>query len=231
MCVCLLCKCIEVCTCLSERVHLCVFVCGGVHGFSCVGVCMHRMAGVWGFCRILDGIGTLPKDGWRNWFFSAHIVKNTYIPPRNQVCTSFQFLACGRRQKRIAEKKKIEFLISLTSPCCCCSARSGQHSSDDECLISRNTSQIAKLYLPWIAKCLLFCSVLRKQSWTMGLFCLPTVFSGQLWKQNNVGPESFVGSQQIVPFQIREKVGIYLECPVKGRGMVLVVILWQGLFK
>lgn len=32
-------------------------------------------------------------------FFSEHIVKNTYIPPRNQVCTGFSvFLASGRKQ-------------------------------------------------------------------------------------------------------------------------------------
>lgn len=123
------------------------FVCV-THKCFCVGFCMHRMV----LCRILDNVGAVPKrmDGWRN-FFSEHIVKNTYIPPPSPLSPKtpkessmhqfFGFLCSGRKQK-------MELLIGLTSPRCCCSARSGQHCSYDECLISRNTSQIAKLYLP-----------------------------------------------------------------------------------
>lgn len=138
------------------------------------------LAGVGVAFRILEKVGTVPKDGWRNWIFSEHIVKNTYIPPRKQVCALvFGFLASGRKRGR----QKMELLISLTSPCCCCSARSGQHSSYDECLISWNTSQIAKLYLPWIAKCILFCSVVKKTTVDNGTAlssqtkqCCPLIF-------------------------------------------------------
>lgn len=98
-------------------------------------------------CRILDKVGALPKDGWRNWFFRSILLKIPIFPQGTKCALVFGFLASGRKQGMEKKKKKMELLISLTSPCCCCSARSGQHSSYDECLISRNTSQIAKLYL------------------------------------------------------------------------------------
>lgn len=134
-------------------------------GFVWASVCKGWL-GLGVVYRILDKVGALPKDGWRNWFFRSILLKIPIFPQGTKYALVFFCLLEGS-----IGKEKMELLIGLTSPYCCCSARSGQHGGCDECLISRNTSQIAKLYLPWIAKCILFCSVARKQLWTMGLFC------------------------------------------------------------
>lgn len=123
------CESARLCACMSESVW--VSVCTGWRGLGVQ-------------CRILDMVGALPKDGWRNWFLQSIFLKIPIFPQGTKCALVFRCLASGRKQGR----EKMKLLISLTSPCCCCSARSGQHSSYDECLISRNTSQIAKLYLP-----------------------------------------------------------------------------------
>lgn len=79
-------------------------------------------------------------------FSSEHIVKNTYIPPRSKVCTSF--LAFSFLEGELEEREKNGMVDQLHFTRCCSSASSGQHRGSDECLISRNTSQIAKVYLP-----------------------------------------------------------------------------------
>ena len=151
--------------------------------------------------------------------FAKYIVKNTYIPPRNQVCTSLRFFWLLEGN---GERKKMELLISLTSPCCCCSARSGQHSSYDECLISRNTSQIAKLYLPWIAKCVLSCSVVQKNNcgqW--GSFVPNSQFFRPATEAKQCCPLIFCQFiANLFLFHTHEKVRIFLEsaAQMKMRG-------------
>lgn len=135
-----------VCLCESVYVFKSAFWSAHVSGCVCVAsgpfvcLCMHRMVRVRVLCRILDEVGTLPEDGWRVFFsaFPQHIVE-TIRPKEASGWQFFGFLAPGWKQVQ-AGGIEMELLISLTSPCCRYSAWSGC----DECLITRNTSQIAK---------------------------------------------------------------------------------------
>lgn len=112
--------CVCMCILYSMCVWKCMFVCTHVWVCVCVwhpGICVwvSVCTGWWGLgvlCRILDKVGALPKDGWRS-FFSEHIVKNTYIPPRNQVCTGFRF-SCFWMEAGIGGKNGIVDQLDFT---------------------------------------------------------------------------------------------------------------------
>lgn len=169
------------CWCTHVWIFLCVW---HTSVFVWVSVCTGWCCA--GFWILLE----LFQKGWMDGgiFFQSILLKipisplsplSPKTPKESSMHQFFGFLCSGRKQK-------MELLIGLTSPRCCCSARSGQHCSYDECLISRNTSQIAKLYLPWIAKCIFFCSVAGKQLWTTGLLCPHSqVFQDPLFIPNN----------------------------------------------
>lgn len=83
------CVCVCVCMNVCAIQLVCVYVHTNIRGLCvCVCVCTGRW-GLRALSRILDKVGALPKDGWMEEF---HIVKNTNIPPRSQVCAGFFFL-------------------------------------------------------------------------------------------------------------------------------------------
>lgn len=70
-----------------------------------VSVC----TGWWGLgvlCRILDKVGALPEDGWRSFFFPEHIVKNTYIPPKEPSLHRFSVFSLLDGSRYSAGQKK-----------------------------------------------------------------------------------------------------------------------------
>lgn len=103
---------------MCVKVHVCVHACLSVCGtrpFVWVSVCTGRRglggcAGFWirlELCQRMDG-----------GVFSEHIVKNTYIPPRNQVCTSFQFSCfwreAGKGKNGIVDQLDFTLLLLLS---------------------------------------------------------------------------------------------------------------------
>lgn len=116
-------------------------------------VCGNRAVCVFVYAQHGEGGGAVQDFGWgwnsaRGWmpfffflFLLFHsIVKTTYFRQRRRANGIFSFFLLLEGSTYRLEEKRMELLISLTSPCCRRSARSGC----DECLITRNTSQTAK---------------------------------------------------------------------------------------
>lgn len=134
------CLCAHMSGCVSVHVRVAAgpFVCGFLYaqdggGWGCCAGFWMRLE----LCQRMDGVFFLP--------FHSILLKIPILPQRSRANTGFSvFSLLDGSRYRPGGKKKMELLISLTSPCCRCSARSGRCRGCDECLITRNTSQIAK---------------------------------------------------------------------------------------